>query len=251
VTSAWWFFTLILISSYTANLAAFLTVERMVSPIESAEDLAKQTDIQYGTVEGGSTKEFFRTSKSQTYQRMWSFMNGFGSSVFVKSNQEGVNKVRSMRGKYAFLLESSVNEYLNERMPCDTMKVGTNLDSKGYGVGTPIGSDLTDAINLAVLQLREEGTLEELRKKWWYESSECEKSSSSANDPSRNALHLSNVAGIFYILIMGLIISIIIAAVEIIYNARMVTRRSKVYLFSNSFLNGNLFNIKIFNLDAF
>ena len=28
---AWWFFSLILISSYTANLAAFLTVERMVS----------------------------------------------------------------------------------------------------------------------------------------------------------------------------------------------------------------------------
>ena len=60
VTSAWWFFTLILISSYTANLAAFLTVQRMVSPIESAEDLAKQIDIQYGTLEGGSTKEFFR-----------------------------------------------------------------------------------------------------------------------------------------------------------------------------------------------
>ena len=51
---------MILISSYTANLAAFLTVERMVAPIESAEDLVKQTEIQYGAVEGGSTKEFFR-----------------------------------------------------------------------------------------------------------------------------------------------------------------------------------------------
>ncbi|NWU82068.1 GRIK3 protein, partial [Onychorhynchus coronatus] len=30
----WWFFTLIIISSYTANLAAFLTVERMESPID-------------------------------------------------------------------------------------------------------------------------------------------------------------------------------------------------------------------------
>lgn len=38
----WWFFTLIIISSYTANLAAFLTVERMITPIENAEDLAKQ-----------------------------------------------------------------------------------------------------------------------------------------------------------------------------------------------------------------
>jgi len=34
----------------------------MVSPIESAEDLAKQTEIAYGTLDGGSTKEFFRVT---------------------------------------------------------------------------------------------------------------------------------------------------------------------------------------------
>ncbi len=42
VGGIWWFFTLIIISSYTANLAAFLTVERQITPIENAEDLAKQ-----------------------------------------------------------------------------------------------------------------------------------------------------------------------------------------------------------------
>jgi hypothetical protein len=52
VAGMWWFFTLIMISSYTANLAAFLTVERMESPIESAEDLVNilfstQKPIQY------------------------------------------------------------------------------------------------------------------------------------------------------------------------------------------------------------
>lgn len=60
VAGMWWFFTLIMISSYTANLAAFLTVERMDSPIESAEDLAKQTKIKYGALYGGSTASFFR-----------------------------------------------------------------------------------------------------------------------------------------------------------------------------------------------
>ena len=59
VGSAWWFFTLIIISSYTANLAAFLTVERMLTPIESADDLAAQTEIQYGTLKSGSTRTFF------------------------------------------------------------------------------------------------------------------------------------------------------------------------------------------------
>ena len=37
VGAIWWFFTLIIISSYTANLAAFLTVDKMITPIENAE----------------------------------------------------------------------------------------------------------------------------------------------------------------------------------------------------------------------
>ena len=60
VGSAWWFFTLIIISSYTANLAAFLTIERMDMPINSADDLVKQREIRYGTVENGSTQQFFK-----------------------------------------------------------------------------------------------------------------------------------------------------------------------------------------------
>lgn len=61
VTGIWWFFTLIIISSYTANLAAFLTVERMVSPIDGADDLARNKDgINFGMVRGGSTYQFFK-----------------------------------------------------------------------------------------------------------------------------------------------------------------------------------------------
>lgn len=64
VSGIWWFFTLIIISSYTANLAAFLTVERMITPIENAEDLASQTDITYGTLDSGSTMTFFRVTNT-------------------------------------------------------------------------------------------------------------------------------------------------------------------------------------------
>ena len=39
--TSWWYFSLIFISSYTANLVAFLTVEKLVTPIESVEDLGK------------------------------------------------------------------------------------------------------------------------------------------------------------------------------------------------------------------
>ncbi|XP_078809760.1 glutamate receptor 1a isoform X3 [Oryzias latipes] len=144
VGGVWWFFTLIIISSYTANLAAFLTVERMVSPIESAEDLAKQTEIAYGTLDAGSTKEFFRRSKIAVFEKMWAYMKSADPSVFVKTTDEGVMRVRKSKGKYAYLLESTMNEYIEQRKPCDTMKVGGNLDSKGYGIATPKGSPLSN-----------------------------------------------------------------------------------------------------------
>lgn len=90
VGSVWWFFTLILISSYTANLAAFLTVERMVTPINSPEDLAAQTEVQYGTLYHGSTWDFFRVSYNHNnnnipnkYQMVCFLLLAGGLRIFV------------------------------------------------------------------------------------------------------------------------------------------------------------------------
>ena len=46
------------------------------------------------------------------------------------------------KGKYAYLLESPSNNYQSQKKPCNTMKVGDNLDSKGYGIATPLDSKL-------------------------------------------------------------------------------------------------------------
>ncbi|XP_031428963.1 glutamate receptor 4 isoform X3 [Clupea harengus] len=228
VGGVWWFFTLIIISSYTANLAAFLTVERMVSPIESAEDLAKQTEIAYGTLDSGSTKEFFRRSKIAVYEKMWSFMKSAEPTVFAKTTAEGVARVRKSKGKYAFLLESTMNEYTEQRKPCDTMKVGGNLDSKGYGVATPKGSQLRNAVNLAVLKLNEQGLLDKLKNKWWYDKGECGSGGGDSKDKSSQALSLSNVAGVFYILVGGLGLAMLVALVEFCYKSRAEAKRMKV-----------------------
>ncbi|XP_056910807.1 glutamate receptor 4b isoform X1 [Takifugu flavidus] len=228
VGGVWWFFTLIIISSYTANLAAFLTVERMVSPIESAEDLAKQTDIAYGTLDSGSTKEFFRRSKIAVYEKMWGYMKSAEPTVFTKTTAEGVARVRKSKGKYAFLLESTMNEYTEQRKPCDTMKVGGNLDSKGYGVATPKGSQLRSAVNLAVLKLNEQGLLDKLKNKWWYDKGECGSGGGGEKDKSSQALSLSNVAGVFYILVGGLGLAMLVALIEFCYKSRNEAKKMKL-----------------------
>eukprot|EP00063_Salmo_salar_P082249 XP_014057084.1 PREDICTED: glutamate receptor ionotropic, kainate 5-like [Salmo salar] len=136
VSDSEWMFTLIIISSYTANLAAFLTVQRMEVPIESPDDLADQTNIEYGTIHGGSTMTFFMNSRYQTYQRMWNYMHSKQPSVFVKSTEEGIARV--VNSKYAFLLESTMNEYYR-KLNCNLTQIGGLLDTKGYGIGMPLG----------------------------------------------------------------------------------------------------------------
>ncbi|NP_001427339.1 glutamate receptor ionotropic, kainate 4 isoform 6 precursor [Homo sapiens] len=136
VSGVWWAFTLIIISSYTANLAAFLTVQRMDVPIESVDDLADQTAIEYGTIHGGSSMTFFQNSRYQTYQRMWNYMYSKQPSVFVKSTEEGIARV--LNSNYAFLLESTMNEYYRQRN-CNLTQIGGLLDTKGYGIGMPVG----------------------------------------------------------------------------------------------------------------
>nr|AWT23260.1 IR15 [Hycleus cichorii] len=136
VTGMWWFFSMIMSACYTANLAAFLTMERMGPTIKSAEDLASQTKIKYGCVRGGATSSFFKDSNVTTYHKMWVSMESADPSVFEKSNDDGVKRVLSSRGAYAFLMESSTIEYEMARH-CELVQVGHWLDTKGYGIAMP------------------------------------------------------------------------------------------------------------------
>ncbi|XP_017546912.1 glutamate receptor ionotropic, kainate 1 isoform X2 [Pygocentrus nattereri] len=212
VGGIWWFFTLIIISSYTANLAAFLTVERMDAPIDSADDLAKQTRIEYGAVRDGSTMTFFKKSKISTYEKMWTFMSSRKNTALVKNTREGITRV--LTTDYALLMESTSIEYITQRN-CNLTQVGGLIDSKGYGVGTPIGSPYRDKVTIAILQLQEEGKLHMMKEKWWRGNGCPEEDKKEAN-----ALGVENIGGIFIVLAAGLVLSVFVAIGEFIYKAR-------------------------------
>uniref|UniRef100_A0A915P6N4 Ionotropic glutamate receptor C-terminal domain-containing protein n=2 Tax=Meloidogyne TaxID=189290 RepID=A0A915P6N4_9BILA len=191
-SSAWWFFTMI--------------IEKMQAPIESVEDLAKQTKIKYGIQAGGSTAQFFKYSSVQIYQRMWRFMESQVPSVFVNSYAEGIERVRTHKG------------------------LGANLNSVGYGVATPFGSEWKDVINLAILALQELGELKKLENKWWYDRGQCDQG---ITDGSSASLNLSKVAGIFYILMAGMIASMIAALGEFLYRSRIEARKGQITSMQN------------------
>nr|QGW50281.1 gustatory receptor 26 [Chouioia cunea] len=217
VGGIWWFFTLIIISSYTANLAAFLTVERMITPIENAADLADQTDIPYGTLEGGSTMTFFRDSKIAIYQKMWRFMESKQPSVFVSSYEEGIKRV--LEGNYAFLMESTMLDYAVQR-DCNLTQIGGLLDSKGYGIATPKGSPWRDKISLAILELQEKGVIQILYDKWWKNTGDVCNRDEKSKESKANALGVENIGGVFVVLLCGLALAILVAILEFCWNSK-------------------------------
>ena len=79
-------------------------------PIDSVDDLARQTAIEYGTLHGGSSMEFFKNSRIDVYSKIWEFMQS-RPYVMVNSTREGVEFVQEAEGRYAFLLEAGLNDY--------------------------------------------------------------------------------------------------------------------------------------------
>lgn len=65
-------------------------------------------------------------------------MNSKQPSVFVKSTEEGIARV--LNSKYAFLMESTMNEY-HRGLNCNLTQIGGLLDTKGYGIGMPLGKN--------------------------------------------------------------------------------------------------------------
>lgn len=238
VGGIWWFFTLIIISSYTANLAAFLTVERMITPIDTVEDLARQTEISYGTQRSGSTMAFFRDSKIPTYQGMWATMMRHedpGPSVFPASNAEGVKRVQESNGLYAYLMESTSIEYVVERQ-CDLTQIGGLLDSKSYGIALPPGSPYTSAISSAILSLQETSKIQMLKRRWWKEknrSDKCAKEKEEAGGSSMaSELNLSNVGGVFVVLLGGMGLALVVALAEFVLECWDISKEDEKSIIS-------------------
>lgn len=75
------------------------------------------------------------------------------------------------------------------------------------------------------MSLKESGELTKLVNRWWYDRTECRHGD---KQDARNELSLSNVAGIFYILISGLLLALAVALLEFCYKSHTEATRAKV-----------------------
>ncbi|XP_026580750.1 glutamate receptor 2-like, partial [Pseudonaja textilis] len=121
------------------------------------------------------------------------------------------------------LLDKLKNKWWYDKGECGSgggdSKVSFNVTKADLSPKTPV--------NLAVLKLSEAGVLDKLKNKWWYDKGECGPKDSGSKDKT-SALSLSNVAGVFYILVGGLGLAMLVALIEFCYKSRAEAKRMKV-----------------------
>ena len=168
---------LLIVSCYTANLAASLTSKKLDTPINSAEDLIK-SDIKFGTWKSSSTLSLLRKSKMKVLNNLAHAINSHGENVDFG---QGLDKVLSE--DYALITEDGTLNRDAGDQHCLHYQVGEPLIKVYQGIGLQkckklllvlnyviilfiLDSPYTDRINKALLGFLNDGTLNLLEEKW-------------------------------------------------------------------------------------
>ena len=145
------------------------SVERVNTPIE----LYERADIEYGLVKDGFTESFFKKSDKEFYLAMY---NKSDKTKFPTTSRDGVRKVQSSDGKYAFMIDSSTADYWVNKKPCDlySFRLGSHLDCHKYAFAVKKDSlqnlaqySLLSRLEAGLRHLKSTGELERLKAKWW------------------------------------------------------------------------------------
>lgn len=148
--------------------------------------------------------------------------------LLVDSLEEGFTRVRTAPDdqQYIFIANSDLIDYHAELEPCDIGRVSPqDLYSIEYGVASPIGSPLKTQLNLAILHLKENGTLTQLRTKWWEHRSQCRNISERRSPIDRGWRFIQRQAGEFVILSCGVVVAFVLGIFE--FCARKISERRR------------------------
>uniref|UniRef100_A0A8C0H0A3 Glutamate receptor n=1 Tax=Chelonoidis abingdonii TaxID=106734 RepID=A0A8C0H0A3_CHEAB len=205
----WAFFAVIFLASYTANLAAFMIQEQYIDTVSGLSDKKFQRPqeqyppFRFGTVPNGSTERNIRSNYPDMHTHM------------VKYNQRSVeDALTSLKmGKLdAFIYDAAVLNYMagkDEGCKLVTIGSGKVFATTGYGIALQKDSKWKRPIDLALLQFLGDGETQKLETVWLSGICQNEK-----NEVMSSKLDIDNMAGVFYMLLVAMGLSLLVFAWE-------------------------------------
>ena len=159
------------------NIHATILIKRprtgKPTPIHTVEQLVDQHTIRYGTLRTGIIVRSFRTSNTSISRLTWEKIKAFRPTTFTQTNEEGIHKVRTSNGRYAFILPDTIGSYIAHKSPCDVITVDEFLMDQAFALASKKGSGLVNQLNWTVTFLRTSGFLKKLKDKWWVKENDC------------------------------------------------------------------------------
>ncbi|KAJ3640718.1 hypothetical protein Zmor_027262, partial [Zophobas morio] len=228
VTGMWWFFVLIMVSSYTANLAAFLATENPIelfTDVYSLVDNMEKNNLRMGAKAKGATEGFFKGKNDSVFKTVAKYMQTHPKDM-VTENKDGV-KLAEDFNNYAFFMESTSIEYEIQRH-CSLQQYGKLLDDKGYGIAMKKNSTYRKTLSMAILKLQTTGVLADLKRKWWEEKRGGGQCNAESDDGGTPPLGVQNVEGVFYVTIGGTILAVFLVIAELLLSTYKISKRAKV-----------------------
>ncbi|WAR02300.1 GRIA2-like protein [Mya arenaria] len=204
LTIGYLFFVMITVSTYTANMAAFLTKRNLEEPINSFEELAERDEVVIYTVDNSATMNFLKSSAENTiFRRIWEKIDNGGRGVGLVPNASlGRIKVTESKVPAAFIFDSMINSYV-EKKYCRTQSVSAPILLQEHGIAMYNGAPFKSQLNIELLRLKEKGFIQELKKKWWENTRECDFDFDSRNS-KQVSFDLEHTAGVFIVGCFGL-----------------------------------------------
>ncbi|KAL7740685.1 hypothetical protein ACLKA6_000052 [Drosophila palustris] len=225
LTAFWWIFALLISQTYIAKLAAFITSSKMTGSIASLHDLVDQNKIQFGTLRGGATSVYFSESNDTENRMAWNKMLSAKPDAFTKNNEEGVDRVKLNKGKYAFLMETTSLQYYTERN-CELTQIGESFGEKHYGIAVPLNAQFRSNLSVGILRLSEKGILYKIRNKWFNMNGTTCDHNGPTNDDGQ--FDMDAVGGLFVVLIVGIIVSFVIGVVEFLWHVHKIALKERI-----------------------
>ncbi|GAQ82471.1 glutamate receptor [Klebsormidium nitens] len=218
-----YFFMVVVGAAYTASFASFLTVNNFSSKVNSLEQLARDPTLKYVIEDNGATLAYFQDSIDPIIQQLRPRLQT------VRSIRDGVAAVQSGEAS-AYIAESHVLQHIAGQLPCNLQVVGALFGPNGLALGVRRGWPYTQALNVAMLQLMQNGVGDELRRKWVGNQDIC----TSSSQVSNRALQSTDFSGLWYTLFCAIAIGVVI----IIWENLMVNVLQSFPALRSSFLSG-------------
>ncbi|XP_062504664.1 glutamate receptor 4-like [Corticium candelabrum] len=220
LVAGWFFFCLVIVATYTANLAAFLTSKSFTTHINSIHDLAAQTEIVYGTVRDTSIVDFLETSTLPVHRRLYNFISTTDHTL-VETAEEAIERVHERtKGEFIFIWDEPILEYIASNRPCKSQVIGKRFSMHAYALAMPKGMPYAENFSLAILKLRESGYFDELTDKW-LGAGECDSYRASMDETDVKQLTIVDLQGVFVILASTVALAVVVAvAKRIVWRVR-------------------------------